>query len=106
MWKLYIWRWYYEGKRKGKYKIINNNDEIIKEEEHLNGKKSGKWKEVYDSCLIFEGEYLNYMRNRKDKEYYINGEIEFEGEYKNGKRCYENNTGFKEEEYFDYEYDE
>ena len=72
------------AKRNGKYKIINNAGEIIKEREYLNGKRSGKWKEVYDNGLIFEGEYSNDMRNGKGKEYHINGEIEFEGENKNG----------------------
>ena len=45
------------------------------------------------------------MRNGKGKEYYDNGEIEFEGEYKNGNRCNEENMKSIEEEYYDYEYE-
>ena len=36
--------------------------------------------------LIFEGEYLNGVRNGKGKEYCKNGILEFEGEFSNGKR--------------------
>ena len=36
--------------------------------------------------MIFEGEYLNGIRNGKGKDYYKNGKLEFEGEYLNGKR--------------------
>ena len=45
------------------------------------------------------------MRNGKGKEYYENGDIEFEGEYKDGKRCYDENMEFNEEDYYDYEYE-
>jgi antitoxin component YwqK of YwqJK toxin-antitoxin module len=39
--------------------------------------------------LIFEGTYLNGKRNGIGKEYYDNGKLKFEGEYKNGvKRQY------------------
>ena len=34
-----------------------------------------------DGILIFEGEYLNGIRNGKGKEYNENGELLFEGEY-------------------------
>ena len=97
---------YFEGKRNGKYKVTNIEGEIIMEGEYLNGKKTGKWKEIYDNGLIFEGEYLNNMRNGKGKEYYENGLVEFEGEYKDGKRCCDENMEFNEEDYYDYEYDE
>ena len=30
--------------------------------------------------LVFEGEYLNGIRNGKGKEYYYNGKLRFEGE--------------------------
>ena len=36
--------------------------------------------------VIFEGEYLNGIRNGKGKEYDGNSHIKFEGEYLNGKR--------------------
>ena len=36
--------------------------------------------------LKYDGEYLNGKRNGKGKEYYDNGKLEFEGEYLNGKR--------------------
>ena len=35
---------------------------------------------------MFDGEYLNGLRNGKGKEYYGNGKLKFEGEYLNGKR--------------------
>ena len=35
---------------------------------------------------IFEGEYLNGLRNGNGKEFYSNGRLKFEGEYLNGKR--------------------
>ena len=34
----------------------------------------------YDNYGKFEGEYLNGERNGKGKEYYIKGNIQFEGE--------------------------
>ena len=36
--------------------------------------------------LEFEGEYLNGKRNGKGKEYFYNGILEYEGEYLNGQR--------------------
>ena len=39
----------------------------------------------YDN-IIFEGEYSNEVRNGKGKEYYLNGNLKFEGEYFNGKK--------------------
>ena len=36
--------------------------------------------------LVFEGQYLNGKRNGKGKEYNYNYEVIFEGEYLNGKR--------------------
>ena len=52
--------------------------------ELINGK--GKAKE-YNAVgrLIFEGEYLNGLRNGKGKEYNSHGGVIFEGEYLNGK---------------------
>ena len=48
---------------------------------------NGKGKEYYNSGeLQFEGEYLNGKRNGQGKEYYKDGKIEFEGEYLDGKR--------------------
>ena len=36
--------------------------------------------------LEFEGEYLNGKKNGNGKEYYLNGELKFEGEYLNEER--------------------
>ena len=60
------------------------------------GKKDGKGKvyKIDTSIMIFEGEYLNKLKNGKGKEYYDNGRLKFEGEYLNGlrngmgKECY------------------
>ena len=35
--------------------------------------------------IEFEGEYINGERNGKGKEFNYNGKLKFEGEYKNGK---------------------
>ena len=61
------------------YDINNNIAGILN-----NG--NGKIKEYneYSGELEFEGEYLNGKRNGKGKEYYENGKISFEGEYLNG----------------------
>jgi len=46
-----------------------------------------KEKNYYDNGdLIFEGEYLNGKRNGKGKEYNKNGKLIFEGEFKNNYR--------------------
>ena len=49
-------------------------------------KEMGKEKEYYNNDnLKFEGEYLNGKRYGKGKEYYFNGNLKFEGEYLNDK---------------------
>jgi len=35
---------------------------------------------------MYEGEYFNGKRNGKGKDYYYNGNIKYEGDYKKGKR--------------------
>ena len=35
---------------------------------------------------MYDGEYLNGIRNGKGKEYYFNGNLEFIGEYLNGQK--------------------
>ena len=73
---------YKKGRRwNGKgYDYLGNYNFEIK-----NGK--GKGKEYnYFATLIFEGEYLNGLRNGKGKEYYDNGKLIFKGEYLNGKK--------------------
>ena len=49
-------------------------------------KKKGKEYDSYTDILIYEGEYLNELKNGKGKEYYSNGQLKFEGEYLKGKR--------------------
>jgi antitoxin component YwqK of YwqJK toxin-antitoxin module len=65
----------------GKFKEYIINDEIyIFEGEYLKGKKiSGK---LYNN----EGKILLELKEGKGKEYYDNGNLQFEGEYINGKR--------------------
>ena len=78
-----------DGNGKGKeYQICSGN--IIFEGEYLNGIRNGKGKEYYndydDLVLKFEGEYLN-GKEWKGKEYYHhNDELKFENEYLNGKK--------------------
>ena len=87
----------YEGEfrynRKWNGKGYDTSGNIIYE--LING--NGKIKEYYYDCnLEFEGEYLNGKRNGKGKEFWFNGELEFEGEYLNGKR-----NGKGKEYYYD-----
>ena len=55
--------------------------------ELINGKGYIKQYDFYfaDLVLIFEGEYINGEKNGKGKEYYEDGKLKFEGEYKEGK---------------------
>ena len=65
-----------------KNEIYAQNGNIIYE--LINGK--GKIIEFDDNWeVMFEGEYLDGIKNRKGKGYY-NGEVVFCGEYKDGKR--------------------
>ena len=89
-----------------KGKGFEYNDFIIYEGEYLNGERNGKGKE-YDinGKVIFEGEYffnekwngIGYDKNGNKiyelingngsaKDYYWNGNIQYEREYQNGKR--------------------
>ena len=91
---------YINGKRNGKGKEYSKfflNDEYFKENifrklafngEYLNGKKwNGKFKEYYyDGEIQFDGEYINGEINGMAKEYNCDGNLEFSGEYYNGQR--------------------
>ena len=70
---------------KDKVKEYNNYDELIFEGEYLNGVKNGRGKEYEVGSLIFEGEFLNGKRNGNGKEYW-QGILKFEGQYLNGER--------------------
>ena len=50
-------------------------------------KRNGKEKEYYyNGKLKFEGKYLNGKRNGEGIEYDDNGELKFKGEYLNGEK--------------------
>ena len=68
-------------------KIVGKKDKNVEYiEENNKNMNNAKAKEYDDNeRLIFEGEYLNGMRNGKGKEYYL-GELKYEGEYLNGKK--------------------
>ena len=74
--------------KKGKGNIKEYNDyQLIFEGEYLNGLRNGKGKEYhYNGKVLFEGEYLNDKKIGKGKEYDSNGNLIFEGEYKFGHR--------------------
>ena len=56
------------------------------EGEYLNGMRNGKGKEYYgNGKLRYEGEYLKGKINGKGREYDFNGKLKFEGEYLYGK---------------------
>ena len=54
-----------------------------------------------ESKIIYEGEYINGKRNGKGKEYFRNGKLQFEGEFKNGKKW--KGKGYDINGNFDYE---
>ena len=68
----------------GKVKEYNDNNILIFEGEYLNGLRNGKGKEYEDKVLIFEGEYLNGRKNGYGKEYFnFLGKLKFEGFFLN-----------------------
>ena len=95
---------YLNGLRNGKGKEYNNINLLIFEGEYKYGKRwTGKFfyekgiyelkegkgtiKEQNDYYIIYEGEYLNGLKNGKGKEYLDYGKkLIFEGEYFNGKK--------------------
>ena len=58
----------------------------IYEGEFLNGNKNGKGKLYYNGKLIFEGSFLNGFISGHGKEYNKNWKLIYEGEYLNYKR--------------------
>ena len=78
------------GEINGKGKEYNLDDKLIFDGENLNGKK---WKGIikiyadYNADLLnFEGELLEGKISGKGKEYDMNGELLFEGEYLDGNK--------------------
>ena len=61
---------------KKEYDLENN---LIFEGEYLNGIKNGKGKEFYKNLLLFDGEYLNGYRI--SGKLFIHGKLEFEGKF-------------------------
>ena len=55
---------------------------------YLSGNQNGLGQEYSNTekVLIFEGQFLHWIRNGKGKEYYNSGGVKFEGEYLNGKK--------------------
>ena len=71
----------------GFVKEYNYEGNIIYEGQYINGVRNGKGKEYnYKGGIRYIGEYLNGKREGRGKEYYLNGNLENEGEYKNGLR--------------------
>ena len=61
----------------------NSNGDIIDNINHIKG--IGKEYNIYNT-IIFEGEYLNGLRNGKGKEYDLEEKLIFEGEYLNDRK--------------------
>ena len=80
---------YLNWKRNGKGKVYNNKGEVKFEGEYSDGKKA-KGKEYIDGKLEYDGEYFNGKKNGKGKEY-IDGILEYDGEYFNGKKMEKGN---------------
>jgi len=55
--------------------------DLLYEYEFIYGNKNGKGREFLNKKLVFEGEYVNGSINGKVKNYSLNGNIIFEGEY-------------------------
>ena len=70
---------------KGLIKEYTFSGDLIFEGPYLNGLRNGKGKEYDNRKLVFEGEYLNGERNRKGKEY-SDDQLIYKGEYLNGLR--------------------
>ena len=71
----------------GIIKEFNNFGKLIFEGKYLNGVRNEKGKEYdYYGSIKFEGMYLNGKKNGKGKEYYSLNKIKFEGEYLNDQR--------------------
>ena len=67
----------YESKGIGKeYNAYTN--ELLYEGEYSDWKRNGKGKEYYNCELIYEGEYKNRKQNAKGKRY-INNKLSYEG---------------------------
>ena len=66
---------------KGLIKEYSDYDILIFEGVYVNGVRNGKGKKYNHLKLIFEGEYLNGKKNGKGKEYDYYGKLIFEGEY-------------------------
>ena len=67
---------------KGFIKEFNFKGLLIYEGDYLNGK--GKEYDYISKKVVYVGEYLDGKRNGKGKEYYLKGNLKFEGEFKNG----------------------
>ena len=86
-------------------KIIDNKFKIgidffslsLIEAKYINGIINAKGKEYRSSHLIFEGEYVDWKKHGKGKEFDYNGNIIFEGEYINGNRWNGNGIEHKNE---------
>ena len=72
-----------DNKLNGKGKEYDELGLLEFDGEYLNGTRNGKGTEYITGCLRYEGEYLNGEKHGKGKEYYFNGNLIFEGEYKN-----------------------
>ena len=71
----------YKNGLKWNGKGYDNQNNIVYE--LINGNGTVKEYDYYGK-LVFEGEYLNGLKNGKGKEYFSYGGIKFEGEYSNG----------------------
>ena len=70
-----------------KYEITISNYKIFSGKYIIDGENGiKKVYNAYTNNLLFEGEYLNGLKNGKGIEFNIDGEVIFEGEYLNGKK--------------------
>ena len=53
---------------------------------YINDYRDGYGKEIFENGEYYIGEYKNNLRHGKGTDYYSNGNINYEGEYSNGKK--------------------
>ena len=87
-----------DGKKHGKGKEVDKNDNIIYEGNFAVDKYEGKGKKIYESGNYTIGEFKDGLRNGKGIHYYKNGDIKYEGDFVNdtfegeGKYIYEDKS--------------
>jgi len=77
---------YKQGKRDGEWIEYYDNGQIKTKGNYLDDKKNGQWSEWFKGdVLVYEGNYENDQKNGYGKDYNTEGDIRFEGTFKESK---------------------